>query len=92
MTFKICKWLFLLLVISLPLVRPFNTVIFGLQVPFTDFIFLAVGALFLISLIKRETELKFTAFYYFIGLYGLALTVSTISSFSENFTCSRSPF
>ena len=41
MTLKIAKWLFLLLIIFVPLIRPFNVVIFGLQVPYTDFIFLA---------------------------------------------------
>ena len=80
MTLKICKWLFLLLIVSLPLVRPFNTVLFGLLVPFTDFIFLAAFAFWLIALIRRETEFRRDKFYLFLAFYGLALIVSTIFS------------
>ena len=80
MTLKICKWLFLLLIVSLPLVRPFNTVIFGLLVPFTDFIFLAVFAFWLLALMRRETVLRFDKFYFFLAFYGLALIISTIFS------------
>lgn len=80
MTLKISKWLFLLLIISLPLVRPFNTVIFGLLVPFTDFIFLAVLLFWLLAMIRRETGLKFDKFFIFIGFYALSLIISTIFS------------
>lgn len=80
MTLKISKWLFLFLIVSLPLIRPFNTIIFGLQVPSTDFIFLAVFAFWLLALLRRETFLKFDKFYIFIGLYAFALTVSSIFS------------
>lgn len=80
MTLKICKWLFLLLIISLPLVRPFNIFAFGLLIPFTDFIFLAVAAFWMISLIRGETRIEYSTFYFFLGVYGLALTISTIFS------------
>lgn len=80
MTLKISKWLFLLLIISLPLVRPFNTDIFGLQVPYTDFIFLAVFAFWLLALVRRESKFKFDKLYLFIGFYGFALIVSTVFS------------
>lgn len=80
MTLKIAKWLFLFLIVSLPLVRPFNIVIFGLQVPSTDFIFLAVFAVWLLALIRGEAQFKFDKFYIFIGLYGLSLTISAIFS------------
>jgi hypothetical protein len=80
MTLKIAKWLFLFLVVSLPLVRPFNIVIFGLQVPSTDFIFLAVFAVWFLALIRGETRFKFDKLYIFIGLYGITLTISTIFS------------
>ena len=80
MTFKICKWLFLLLIFSLPLIRPFNTVIFGLLVPYTDFIFLFVFAFWLAALIRGETVFRRDKFYIFIALYGLALIISTIFS------------
>lgn len=80
MTLKIAKWLFLLLIISLPLIRPFNTEIFGLQVPYTDFIFLAVFAFWSLALIRGEAQFKFDKFYFFIGLYGFSLIISTIFS------------
>lgn len=80
MTLKICKWLFLFLIVSLPLVRPFNTTIFGLFVPYTDFIFLGVFIFWVLALFRGETKFRFDKFYLFISLYGLALTVSTIFS------------
>jgi len=80
MTLKIAKWLFLLLIVSLPLVRPFNFVIFGLQVPYTDFIFLAVFAVWFFAVIRGDTKFKFDKLYIFIGLYGFTLTISTIFS------------
>jgi O-antigen ligase len=80
MTLKISKWLFLLLIVSLPLVRPFNTIIFGLQVPATDFIFLAVFAFWFIALLRGETHLKFDWLYIFIGFYALTLVISAIFS------------
>ncbi len=80
MTIKICKWLFLVLIVSLPLVRPFNAVIFGLQIPATDFIFIFAFIFWLFALFRRETVIKFDKFYVFIGLYGIALTVSSFFS------------
>ncbi len=80
MILKIANRLFLLLIISLPLIRPFNTEIFGLQVPYTDFIFLAVFAFWLLALIRGEAQFKFDKFYLFIAFYGFALTISTIFS------------
>jgi putative inorganic carbon (hco3(-)) transporter len=80
MTLKICKWLFLLMIVSLPLVRPFNTVIFGLQIPATDFIFIPVFAFWMVALVRGETEIKFDKLYFFIGLYALSLTVSSVFS------------
>ncbi len=80
MKLKISKWLFLLLIVSVPLIRPFNTSIFGLLVPYTDFIFLAVFFFWLIALIRGETKFKFDKFYIFIAFYGFALTISTIFS------------
>lgn len=80
MTLKICRWLFLLLIVFLPLIRPFNTYIFGFLVPYSDFIFLAVLVFWLIAVFRGETRLKFDKLFLFIGLYGFALTVSTIFS------------
>jgi len=82
MTLQISKWLFLLLVVSLPLVRPFNISLFGLLVPYTDFIFLFTFGFWLISILRGETKLRISKFYFFLALYGFALTVSTIFSTS----------
>lgn len=80
MTLRITKALFLLLVISLPLVRPFNISLFDLLVPFTDFIFLLVFGFWLIAMLRDESKLRISKFYFFLGFYALALTVSTIFS------------
>lgn len=80
MTLRITKVFFLLLVVSLPLVRPFNTRLFGLLVPYTDFIFLFVFGLWLTALVRGEAKLKINKFYIFLSFYALALTVSTIFS------------
>ena len=80
MTLKICKWLFLLLIVSLPLVRLFNANYYGFLIPYTDFIFLAVFAFWLLALVRGETRFLFDKFFLFIGLYAFALTISTIFS------------
>jgi putative inorganic carbon (hco3(-)) transporter len=80
MTLKICKLLFLLLIVSLPLVRPFNAVIFGLQIPATDFIFIPVFVFWMLALVRGETTIQLDKIYFFIGLYALSLTVSSVFS------------
>ncbi len=80
MTLKISKLLFLLLIVSLPLVRPFNTVIFGLLVPYTDFIFIGIFAFWLIALLRGKTTLRFDKLYIWLGFYAFTLIISTIFS------------
>jgi putative inorganic carbon (hco3(-)) transporter len=80
MSRSIAQWLFLLLVVSLPLVRPFNTRLFGLQTPFTDFIFIAVFLFTAAAVLRREIVVRFDRFYFFIGLYAAALALSTVFS------------
>jgi hypothetical protein len=80
MTLKICKWLFLLFIVSLPLIRPFNTDVFGFQAPYADFVFLAVFAFWLIALVRGETKFKRDKFYLFIAFYAFALIISTVFS------------
>lgn len=80
MTLRISKWLFLLLVVSLPLVRPFNVRLFGLLVPSTDFIFLLAFGFWLIAALRGETKLRYGKLYFFLAFYGFALTVSTVFS------------
>ena len=74
------RWSFLLLVVSLPLVRPFNLILFDLVVPYTDLIFLVSFAFWVIALVRRETSVRTDRLFIFVGLYALAFTVSTIFS------------
>ena len=80
MMLRFTKVLFLLLVVSLPLVRPFYTRLFGLVVPSTDFIFLFAFGFWLIAILRGECRLRISKFYFFLGFYALSLTVSTVFS------------
>lgn len=80
MTLRITKWLYLSLIASLPLVRPFNVTLFGLLVPFTDFIFVGAGLTWGIALLKRQTDVKYSWFYLPLGLYLAAMLCSTVVS------------
>jgi hypothetical protein len=80
MTLKICRSLFYLLIVSLPLVRPLEIFVYGHHVPPTDFIFLAVLFFWLVALVRSETRFEYSKFYIFLGFYALAFTISTILS------------
>jgi O-antigen ligase len=80
MTLKISKWLFLLLVFSIPFVRPFDFYLFGLKISATDLIFPAAFAFWLIALLRKQARFRPGKFYYFLGFYGLALIGSTVLS------------
>ena len=80
MALKLSKYLFLLLVFSLPLVRPFNFTLFGLLVPYTDLIFLAAFGLWCVAAIRRETPIRIDRLFLFLGLYAAAFTISTFLS------------
>lgn len=80
MILRITNLLFLLLVFSLPFVRPVNPLFFGLRVTITDFLFLAVFVFWIAALLLKQTKIKFTKFYFFLAFYAFALTLSTIFS------------
>ena len=80
MTLRLSKWFFLLLVVSLPLVRPFSIYFSGMLIPYTDFIFLASFAFWGLAAIQRKTTVQIDRMYIFVGLYGLAFTVSALFS------------
>lgn len=80
MIFRITKGLFLLLIFSLPFVRPINPLLLGLRVTITDFLFALVFVFWILSLLTKQTKIKFSKFYFFLGFYALALTLSTIFS------------
>jgi hypothetical protein len=67
MALKITKWLFLLLVFSIPFVRPFDFSLFGLKTSTTDFIFLAAFGFWLIALLQKQAIIRFGKFYYFLA-------------------------
>ena len=80
MALRLSKYPFLLLVFSLPLVRPFNLTLFGLLVPYTDLIFVAAFGLWSVAVIRSETSLRFDRLFLFVGLYAAAFTISTFLS------------
>ncbi len=80
MNLKLSKWFFLLLIVSLPLVRPFNLTMLGLQVPYADFLFLPSVGFWLLALIQRQTRLTIDRLYIFVGIYAFALSLSTVFS------------
>lgn len=80
MALTLSRYLFLLLVFSLPLVRPFNTIVFGYPTPYTDFVFLASALFFVVALARGETSLRMDRIYLAIAVYAFALTISAIFS------------
>ncbi|MGI8883299.1 MAG: O-antigen ligase family protein [Pyrinomonadaceae bacterium] len=74
----VLKWSFFALVVSLPLVRPFNLPLFNSTIPATDFIFLAVFAVWTFALILGKTSLRRSRFYLFLFFYAAAMCVSTV--------------
>ena len=74
----VLKWSFFALVVSLPLVRPFNLPLFNSTIPATDFIFLAVFAVWTLALMLGETSLRRSRFYLFLFFYAAAMTISTV--------------
>jgi len=80
----ILKWSFFALVVSLPLVRLFNLPLFNAVIPATDFIFLAVFAIWTLALLQGKTSLRHSRFYLFLFLYAAAMTLSTVFSTDFN--------
>ncbi len=80
MTFNIAKWSFLLLVVSLPLVRPFHVFVYGLQIPFTDFIFLCCSLFFAIAAFQKQVSIRTDRLFTFVGVYAVAFAISAVLS------------
>ena len=80
MAYKISKYLFLALIVSLPVFRPpiFTTV--TAPVPISDAIFLACAFFFLISLALRQTRPVWDRSFVFLALFVASLVISTIFS------------
>jgi hypothetical protein len=80
MALKLSKIFLLLLIVSLPLVRPFNTSLFNLLVPYTDFIFIGSFGFWLIAIFQKQIKLRFSKFYLFLAFYAFTLILSTVFS------------
>jgi hypothetical protein len=73
------RWLMLLYVVALPIVRPLDTRLLGIHVFATDIIFAAAFAFWLASVFRRGPwfDLRYLVF---AGIFFLALFISTIFS------------
>lgn len=76
MTLTITRWLFLIMVVSLPVVRPFDVNLFGLRTALADFLFLAVFLFTAISIFQRHLLPKLANFHCLVGLYVMSLGIS----------------
>jgi O-antigen ligase len=75
---RLAEWSLLLLVFSLPLVRPFNVERFGPVIPLTDAIFVLVFALTAGALVTRQLRIPRDPAFLFFGLYAAVMTVATL--------------
>lgn len=75
----IVEWTFLVLILSLAFMRP-NLIVLGSTAVVTDFIFLVCLGLFAVSVAFRRAHLQIDSIYIWLGLYGLALTLSALFS------------
>jgi len=73
-------WPFLLLIATLPIVRPFNFRVAGLVVPVADLVFVIASAAFLFGLITKKAKIYWSWFYLPLGFYLVALILSTLAS------------
>lgn len=69
------KSLFSLLIFSLAFLQP-AIFFYGYRVPYTDFIFLAVFGLWVVSLALGKTRFRFDKFFFLLLFYLAAMTVS----------------
>src|ERR1700674_1843197 len=77
---RLDEWLYLLLIFSLPLVRPFNLIAWGLLVPLTDFIFVGAALAWLLALANKKASFRRSWFYLPLALYLGALIISSVAS------------
>ncbi len=73
------RWLMLLYVALLPIVRPLDTRILGIHIFATDLIFFGAFLFWLVSLVKRRPGIEFR-FLGFVAVFFLSLTISAIFS------------
>lgn len=76
------EWSFLLLVFSVGFMLPYFDLLRN-RIPLTDFIFLAVSALFFLAFIFRKIKLRWSWFYLPLALYFVALILSAVFSVNQ---------
>ena len=79
MFLRIAKTSLLLMVFSLCYIQPFVT-IFNFQIPPTEFIFLFASAFWLLSILAKQTELRFHRFFLILLFYFVAMLISAFLS------------
>ncbi|MEP7212168.1 MAG: O-antigen ligase family protein [Acidobacteriota bacterium] len=80
MLLKIVRWMFLVYVVSIPLVQPLNFYLFGLQLQPADLIFAATFAIAAAGVVFGKFPLVWNRQYIVFGLYGAAFFVSMLFS------------
>ena len=73
-------YLYLLLVASLALPRPFSFTLFGLVVSLSDLIFVAAGLAWAADVVRRRSSVHPSGFYLVLGLYFGAMCLSAATS------------
>ena len=77
---KITNAVLLVFVFSLPFVGFLYVTVLERKVLISEFVFLALGLFFLLTLVLRQNKLKMSWFYLPLGVYAVALSISTIFS------------
>src|SRR5438876_7725507 len=79
-------WLYLALLASLPIVRPFNIRVSGLVVPIADFIFVLCASVWLFELATGRASIRWSWFYAPMVLYLVAMVISALASANPRFS------
>jgi putative inorganic carbon (hco3(-)) transporter len=77
---NLAAWPFLLLIVTLPIVSPFNLRFSGLVVPIADLFFVVAACAWLVDLIRKRAKIVWSWFYLPLGLYLAVLLLSTLAS------------
>jgi putative inorganic carbon (hco3(-)) transporter len=79
-------WPFLLLIATLPIVRPFNFRLSGLVVPVADLVFVIAFGVWVFRLITKTCVVVWSRFYLPLAFYLVVLLLSTVTSVNPHFS------
>jgi len=82
-------WIFLLLIVALPIVWPFSFRWRELDVSIADAIFVLAGCAWLLGLITRKTEVYWSWFYLPLGIYLIVLILSALASVNPHVSATK---